>query len=165
MTNGGAGAILNHMVKYSHSPAALDSVFAALADRTRRAIVHRLTAVDELPLAELAEPFRMSLPAVSKHVAVLERAGLVERRRVGRERRCRLRAAPLGTAASWLAPYQRFWEHQFDLLERHLDTTSTARESDAWPAPRVQPTRRSASAESSAPRRRVSTKRGRRPRK
>ncbi|HEX9565476.1 MAG TPA: metalloregulator ArsR/SmtB family transcription factor [Gemmatimonadaceae bacterium] len=99
----------------------LDAVFGALADPTRREIVRRLVAQPDLPLAELAAPFRMTLPAVSKHVAVLERARLVRRTRRGRVSYCRVNPERLGEAARWLESYRRFWEHQLDRLEEYLD--------------------------------------------
>jgi len=97
----------------------LDQTFAALSDATRRAIVARL-AEGELPLSALADPFDMSLTAVSKHVRVLSDAGLVAIEKRGRTRHCRLQAAPMKDAADWLAFYRRFWEDQFDALARHL---------------------------------------------
>lgn len=99
----------------------LDQTFAALSDATRRAIVARL-AEGEAPLSVLADPFDMSLTAVSKHVRVLSDAGLVAVEKRGRTRHCRLQAAPMKDAAEWLAFYRRFWEDQFDALARHLAT-------------------------------------------
>ena len=93
----------------------LDAVFAALADPTRRAIVERLTE-GEATVGELADPFDMSLPAVSKHLRVLEEAGVIERRRDGRMRRCRLVEDPLGDAISWIVRYGTFWEERLDAL-------------------------------------------------
>ncbi len=98
---------------------ALSVTFAALADPTRRALLGRL-ARNERSVSELAEPFAMSLPAVSKHLKVLERAGLIERGRDAQRRPCRLRTAPLREATRWLEHYRRFWEEGFDRLERHL---------------------------------------------
>ena len=98
----------------------LDQAFAALADRTRRSILSRL-AEGEASVSELARPFRMSLPAVSKHLRVLERAGLVEQRRQARWRIYRLRAEPLGEAAAWIDSYRCFWEQRFDALARFLN--------------------------------------------
>jgi DNA-binding transcriptional ArsR family regulator len=98
----------------------LDATFAALADPTRRAIVSQLAGGD-LPIAELAAHFPMTLPAVRKHLAVLERAGLVRVRRVGRLRRTRLNAAPMRAAVSWMERYRVFWEHQFDQIEAALN--------------------------------------------
>lgn len=98
----------------------LDATFAALADPTRRAIVSQLAGGD-LPIAELAAHFPMTLPAVRKHLAVLERAGLVRVRRVGRLRRTRLNAAPMRVAVSWMERYRVFWEHQFDQIEAALN--------------------------------------------
>ncbi len=97
----------------------LSTVFAALADPTRRSILDRL-AQGERSVTELAEPFDMTLPAVSKHLKVLERAGLVERSRSAQWRPCRLRALPLRDASDWLAEYRRFWEQSFDRLDEYL---------------------------------------------
>jgi DNA-binding transcriptional ArsR family regulator len=112
-----------------YHPRTLDRVFGALADPTRREIVRRLVAVPEMPLAELAAPFRMSLPAVSKHVAVLERARLVRRTRRGRVRYCRVEPAQLAAAAGWLETYRPFWEHQLDRLEGYLTARPSPRRS------------------------------------
>jgi DNA-binding transcriptional ArsR family regulator len=104
----------------------LDTTFAALADPTRRAILARLIERD-FAVGELAEPFDMSLPAVSKHLTVLERAGLVRRERISRIVRCRLQAEPMRDAAKWLDMYQRFWTGKLDALERlFADTPATA---------------------------------------
>lgn len=97
----------------------LSSTFAAVADPTRRAILARL-ARGSATVTELAEPFDISLPAISKHLKVLQRAGLVERDREGRWRPCRLRAAPLKEAADWVEGYRRFWEDRFDRLDKYL---------------------------------------------
>ena len=97
----------------------LDRTFAALADPTRRAILARLVA-GEVSVTELAEPFAMSLPAVSKHLKVLERAGLIARSREAQWRPCRLEAGPLKDAADWLEHYRRFWEQSFDRLDDYL---------------------------------------------
>jgi DNA-binding transcriptional ArsR family regulator len=94
----------------------LDATFAALADPTRRAILARL-ASGEASVNELAEPFDMTLPGISKHLKVLERAGLISRSRVAQSRPCRLEAAPLRDAADWVESYRRFWEGSFDRLE------------------------------------------------
>jgi DNA-binding transcriptional ArsR family regulator len=101
------------------SPDQLDSTFAALADPTRRAILARLAA-GEASVTELAQPFEMSLPAVSKHLKVLERAGLIERGRRAQWRPCRLQAAPLKDVADWVEDYRRFWEESFDRLDDYL---------------------------------------------
>lgn len=97
----------------------LSSTFAALADPTRRAILARL-ASGETSVTELAEPFEMSLPAISKHLKVLERAGLIARGREAQWRPCRLEAGPLKDAAKWIEHYRRFWEQSFDRLEQYL---------------------------------------------
>jgi DNA-binding transcriptional ArsR family regulator len=107
----------------------LDSTFAALADPTRRAILARLSS-GEATLTELAEPFEMTLPAVSKHLKVLERAGLVSRGRVAQSRPCRLEAAPLREAAGWVVQYRRFWEESFDRLDDYLREIREGEEGD-----------------------------------
>jgi DNA-binding transcriptional ArsR family regulator len=91
-------------------------VFAAMADPTRRAILERLAGGGEATVGELAEPFEMSLAAVSKHVQVLSRAGLVSQRREGRQRHCRLEPEPLRAADAFLARYRPFWEARLDAL-------------------------------------------------
>jgi DNA-binding transcriptional ArsR family regulator len=97
----------------------LDATFAALADPTRRAILARL-AGGEVSVTELAEPFAMSLPAVSKHLKVLERAGLITRKRDAQWRPCRLEAAPLKDVADWVDHYRRFWQESLDRLDDYL---------------------------------------------
>ena len=101
----------------------LDSTFAALSDRTRRAILDQLSEA-ESTVTELAEPFDISLPAVSKHLSVLEQAGLIVRRKDGRLRRCELAAAPMLAAASWIERYRSFWEDQLERLEGFLKSDS-----------------------------------------
>jgi len=98
----------------------LDEVFSALADPTRREILVVLAEGDR-SVSELAEPFDVSLPAVSKHLSVLERAGLITREREGRVRRCTLEPEPLAGALEWIAQYGSFWEESLDSLERLLD--------------------------------------------
>jgi DNA-binding transcriptional ArsR family regulator len=98
----------------------LSQTFAALADPTRRAILARLCS-GEATVSELAEPFDMSLPAVSKHLKVLERAGLVARSREAQWRPCKLEAGPLKDANAWLERYRQFWEQSLDRLEAYLD--------------------------------------------
>ena len=97
----------------------LSTTFSALADPTRRAILARLIS-GEASVTELAEPYEMSLPAVSKHLKVLEHAGLITRGREAQWRPCRLEAGPLKDAADWLEHYRRFWERSFDRLEDYL---------------------------------------------
>jgi DNA-binding transcriptional ArsR family regulator len=99
--------------------ATLDTTFAALADPTRRAILARL-ARGEASVKELAEPFAMTQPAISKHLKVLERAGLVERGRDAQRRPCRLVAAPMRDATRWLGDYRRFWNESYDRLDELL---------------------------------------------
>ncbi len=100
-------------------PDALSATFAALADPTRRAILARLSQ-GEASVGDLAEPFAMSLPAVSKHLKVLERAGLITRGREAQWRPCRLKADPMKDAALWLEQYQRFWDERLDRLDGYL---------------------------------------------
>ncbi len=99
----------------------LDNTFAALANPTRRAILARLS-LGEVSVTELAAPFHMSMPAISKHLKVLEDAGLVSRGRDAQSRPCRLEAARLAEAADWIAEYRRFWEPKLDRLGDYLQT-------------------------------------------
>lgn len=104
----------------------LDAVFSALGDPTRRRILGRL-ASGPASISELAEPFAMTLPAVSKHLRVLERAGLLRRERDGWYHRCYLESGPLKSAASFLARYQPFWEHTLDELARYVEGAPVAK--------------------------------------
>lgn len=97
----------------------LSTTFSALADPTRRAILARL-ALGETSVTELAEPFDMSLPAISKHLKVLERAGLIARGREAQWRPCRLEAGPLRDVADWVEFYRRYWEQSFDRLDAYV---------------------------------------------
>ncbi len=106
------------------SPESLSTTFAALADATRRAILARL-AKGERSVTELAEPFEMSLPAISKHLKVLERAGLVARGREAQWRPCRLEAKPLRDVADWVERYRRHWEERFDRFDDYLRELQT----------------------------------------
>src|SRR5277367_4488716 len=115
------------MVNYSTG---LDATFAALSDATRRGILARL-ARGEASVTELAQPYDMSLPAVSKHLRVLESAGLVTRNKQGRVQRCRLEAAPMKSAAAWIEHYRKFWDTQLDSLQRYLES-STPKEPKTW---------------------------------
>ena len=101
------------------APDHLSTTLAALADPTRRAILARL-ASGEASVTELAEPFAMSMPAISKHLKVLERAGLIGRGREAQWRPCRLQADPLKSVADWVEHYRRFWEESFDRLDDYL---------------------------------------------
>jgi DNA-binding transcriptional ArsR family regulator len=103
----------------NNSSQTLNKVFAALSDPTRRAILERL-ARSNASVSELATPFAMSLPAISKHLRVLEQAGLIARTRDGRIHRLRLMAQPMKDAAAWIAHYQRFWEGQLEALADYL---------------------------------------------
>ena len=104
------------------SPAQLDATFAALADPTRRAILARL-AQGEASVNELALPFAMSQPAISKHIKVLEHAGLISRTREAQKRPCRIEAKPLAEATEWLEKYRQFWEGQFQRLSARCAMT------------------------------------------
>jgi DNA-binding transcriptional ArsR family regulator len=104
----------------------LDATFAALADPTRRAILARL-ASGEASVTELAEPFAMSQPAISKHLKVLERAGLISRGRDAQRRPCRIEVKPLADANLWLEKYRRFWESSFERLDAYLTEMKTAK--------------------------------------
>jgi DNA-binding transcriptional ArsR family regulator len=106
------------MVNYP--PKTLDHVFSALADPTRRAILERLAKDGEVMVTALAEPFDISLPAVSKHLRVLERAGLLAQEKEGRVRRCQLVVEPLQAADDWIGHYRRFWEANLDALADYL---------------------------------------------
>ena len=122
------------MVKYYER---LDSTFSALADPTRRAILATLM-LGESSISKLAEPYRMSLPAVMKHLRVLEQAGLVAQKKIGRTRHCRLAAEPLKEAEQWISQYRRFWEGTLDALERFLsqpETQSESKEDQKWQHP------------------------------
>ena len=110
-------------------PDHLSTTYAALADPTRRAILARL-ATGEATVGEHAEPFAMSLPAVSKHLKVLERAGLITRRRKAQWRPCRIEAGPLKDAAQWLEHYRRFWDESFDRLGEYLDELQSGESKD-----------------------------------
>jgi DNA-binding transcriptional ArsR family regulator len=107
------------MVQHANEPDRLSATFAALADPTRRAILARL-ATGEASVTELGEPFAMSLPAISKHLKVLERAGLIARGREAQWRPCRLEAGPLKDVAKWIEHYRRFWEESLDRLDQYL---------------------------------------------
>jgi DNA-binding transcriptional ArsR family regulator len=147
------------MAKYypASGSAPLDATFGALSDPTRRAILARL-AHGEATVSELAEPFHVSLPAVSKHLRVLESAGLLEREIDGRIHRCRLALQPMKDAAAWIEKYRAFWENQFDALAKYLE--STAEEKNAWPHHKAVRTSRSKSAAPSRRRAKKSSPRG-----
>jgi DNA-binding transcriptional ArsR family regulator len=101
------------------TPDRLSNTFAALADPTRRAILARLVT-GEASVTELAAPFQMTMPAVSKHLKVLERAGLIARGREAQWRPCRLEGEPLRDVAEWMEPYRRFWDESFERLDEYL---------------------------------------------
>src|SRR3984885_135673 len=105
-------------------PDPLSATFSALADPTRRAILARL-ASGEISVTKLAEPFEMSMPAISKHLKVLERAGLIARGREAQWRPCRLEAGPLRDVSDWVEKYRRFWEESFDRLDVYLAELKT----------------------------------------
>ncbi len=110
-------------------PGHLDATFAALADPTRRAILARL-ALGEASVTELAEPFAMSQPAISKHLKVLERAGLISRGRDAQRRPCRLEARPLAEATEWLESYRQFWEANYQRLDALLEEMKADRKDE-----------------------------------
>ncbi len=112
-------SVFNLQVNYAMTPDHLSSTFAALADPTRRAILARLIS-GEASVTQLAEPFEISMPAISKHLKVLERAGLIARGREAQWRPCRLDASPLKDVADWVAHYRRFWTESFDRLDDYL---------------------------------------------
>ena len=122
LTDAPAPIIVNHMV--NSSPAQLDRVFHALSDPTRRAMLARLSK-GEATVSTLAAPFQTSLPAISKHLRVLEEAGLVKRDVRGREHHCSLEPRPLKTAAEWIEYHQRFWETRLDALEDLLTSEAS----------------------------------------
>lgn len=117
LTNRRPLPIFNHMVK--HQPEILDAIFSALSDPTRRAILAKLSQGDA-SVGELAEPFDISLPAISKHLRVLERSGLVARRKDGRIHRIHLDATRLKDASEWIEHYRLFWERRFDAFAVYL---------------------------------------------
>jgi DNA-binding transcriptional ArsR family regulator len=123
------GQLVNQLVDYAMPPDHLSATFAALADPTRRAILARL-ALSETSVTELAEPFDMSLPAVSKHLKVLERAGLIARGREAQWRPCRIELRALKEVDDWLERYRRFWEQSFDRLDDYLRELQTKENKD-----------------------------------
>ena len=125
------------MVKYR--PSSVDAAFSALADPIRRGIVERL-ARGEAAVGELAAPFAVSAPAISRHLRVLEHAGLLTRTKRGRVHHCRLNPRPMADAAEWIADCRRFWEGQFDSLEKFLneqDNPTASKEQNTWPRRRI----------------------------
>ena len=133
----------NHMVKYS---ATLDVTFSALSDPTRRTILSTLRR-GHASVTELARPHDISMPAILKHLNVLEQAGLIEQRKTGRVRMCRLTVGPMQAAADWLSLYRVFWENQLDNLGRFLERTDPEKakkqENKACRIPPSHPPRRS----------------------
>ena len=139
----------------------LDATFAALADPTRRAILARLAADGEASVLELAKPFAMSQPAISKHLKVLERAGLISRGRDAQRRPCRLEAKALAEANGWLEGYREFWERSFERLDSLLEELKAQRvPSQSAPA---KPPRAASSSTRRSPGRRPPDKPRRRP--
>jgi len=128
------------MVKYYSD--SLDATFAALSDPTRRAILERL-ARGAASVTELAEPFAVSLPAISKHLKVLRQAGLLAREKDGRVHRCCMVVGPMKDAALWIDRYRRFWERQFDALGNYLNQLE--KEDRTWPPRALSQKPRSAS--------------------
>jgi len=113
--------IVHHMVNYSAQQ--LDIIFSALSDSTRRAMLLRLCD-GEMSVMELAKPFDISKPAITKHLKVLEKAGLLRRQVIGRVHRCRLVPQPLNEAAEWIAFYEKFWNTKLDALDSYLNETT-----------------------------------------
>jgi DNA-binding transcriptional ArsR family regulator len=146
------------MVKYQD--ATLDRTFAALADPTRRALLAQLDQRENVSVSELARPFPVSLPAIMKHLDVLSDAGLVTRTKTGRIVSCRLAAAPMQEAVSWLNRYQRFWSERLDRLAAFLEEEESCQSSPSSP-----PSPASPSSGISGPRPTRSTPRGRTPKK
>jgi DNA-binding transcriptional ArsR family regulator len=144
------------MVNYAS--AVLDATFAALSDPTRRGILARL-AEGETSVSELAAPYEMSLPAVSKHLRVLESAGLIARQKDGRVHHCRFVADPMKDAAEWIERYRRFWEQQLDALALYLEESSR-KENPKWHLPAPIPGQRFKSGASSRRRGKKSSRRG-----
>jgi len=140
------------MVNYQSDP--LDRTFAALADPTRRALIARLGEQDGLSVSELAQPFPVSLPAIMKHLDVLSDAGLIAREKTGRTVACRLTAAPMEQAMSWLNRYEKFWSARLDQLAAFL------KEEEPW-SPKQSPSQASRSNAATTRRRRASSARGR----
>lgn len=135
MNDGPRGDIFNHVVESLHqSPAdRLDEVFGALADPTRRALVAALSE-GERSIKDLCRPFHVSFQAISKHVRVLERAGLVRRRVVGRTHLCSLEPTGLASADQWIRHYERLWNERFDALDTMLKAEAAKEQRDG-PAP------------------------------
>jgi DNA-binding transcriptional ArsR family regulator len=123
------------------SEASLDATFSALADPTRRAILARL-ALGETSVTELAGPFQMSMPAISKHLKVLEKAGLIERGREAQTRPARLNPAALKTAAEWIDEYRKYWEQSFDRLDAYLQTLQADHKTKPKPTKRKTSTKK-----------------------
>ena len=121
--------MVKHFQSEPRSNQSLDTTFLALADPTRRAILAVLHHGDA-SVSDLARPHSMSMPAVMKHIGVLERAGLVTHHKTGRIRRCHLVAAPMQQAVSWLETYRKFWENNLDSLERFLEATKPQTEKE-----------------------------------
>ena len=153
--------MVNYSPPVSSFPVAslLDATFAALSDPTRRAILARL-AQGEATVSELAAPFDVSLPAVSKHLRVLESAGLLRREIDGRIHRCHLSPEPLKDAARWIEHYRVFWENQFNALAKYLESTKTPEENLKWRPHQAVPLSRSKSAAPSGRRAKKSSPRG-----
>jgi DNA-binding transcriptional ArsR family regulator len=145
------------MVNYG--AAGLDATFSALGDPTRRAILARLSQ-GESSIVELAKPFDFSLPAILKHVRVLEDAGLLARQKNGRVNRCRLRTKPMRDAAAWMEEYRQFWERKIGALANFLEQ-SQKEEDRTWQRHKKIPKGRYGSGERSPRRARKSSKRGR----
>jgi DNA-binding transcriptional ArsR family regulator len=152
------------MVKFQGT--SLDRTFAALADPTRRAIVARLGETDGLSVSDIAQPFKVSLPAIMKHLDVLSDAGLISRVKTGRTVACRLTAAPMEDAMIWLNRYARFWNRQLDRFAKFVEEESCLPSPPNSASKATSPSSRaSRSSVVSMPRRKKSSRRGRSPRR
>jgi DNA-binding transcriptional ArsR family regulator len=147
-------------VRAEAKSSSLDVVFSALADSTRRAILSRLTE-GEASVTEIADPFHVSLPAISKHLRVLEAAGLLAREKDGRTIRCRLVADPMKEAVEWIAHYRRCWDERLNALDAYLKDASDREEDARWPTPSQDRPRHSTSSAPSPRRARRSSGLGR----
>lgn len=123
--------LINYMAKYSAAPDRLSLTFAALADPTRRAILAHLATAGETSVTELAQPFDISLPGISKHLKVLQQAGLITRSREAQWRPCRLDAGPLKDVSDWVKRYRRFWEQSLDRLDQYVRELQRKEKKDA----------------------------------
>ena len=159
LTSTGIRSTVNVMV--NHSITDLNATFSALSDPIRRGILEHL-ARGEATAGELAKPYAVTLPAISRHLRVLEQAGLLARRKTGRVHHCRLNPKPMRHAAVWIEQYRRFWEQRFDALETYLDSMPDE-ETTQWQQPNPKPTPQIRSKSDAPSKRRVTKSSGRGP--